>query len=255
MNPTLQALLDLQDTDREIYRVRAELERLPRELSSRGEKLTGLRERIAELNKDAQDLRIRVKEVEDTVANLRARQRKLEAESNEPGVDAALLASYQHEIRTVKGTINEAEEDGLRLLSLADGKIEEAAQHEATLEEELPDFTKFEEAVATETAAAEARLAKLEEERKGLESEGIPEEQLTLYLGLLERREGEALAEVALRYHWYFPALVLPMASRKRLTSQLPKTRYSNPSILTDVANGWLNRLFRTLAELMHCHM
>lgn len=197
MNPTLQALLDLQDTDREIYRVRAELERLPRELSSRGEKLTGLRERIAELNKDAQDLRIRVNEVEDTVANLRARQRKLEAESNEPGVDAALLASYQHEIRTVKGTISEAEEDGLRLLTLADGKIEEATQHEATLEEQLPDFTKFEEAVATETAAAEARLAKLEEERKGLESEGIPEEQLTLYLGLLERREGEALAELA----------------------------------------------------------
>ena len=66
-----------------------------------------------------------------------------------------------------------------------------------SLEAELPDFGKFEEAVATETAAAEARLAKLQEERKGLESEGIPEDQLTLYLGLLERREGEALAELA----------------------------------------------------------
>ena len=59
-----------------------------------------------------------------------------------------------------------------------------------------------EQADATSDAAAASRaearrLAKLEEERKGLESEGIPEEQLTLYLGLLERREGEALAELA----------------------------------------------------------
>lgn len=197
MNQTLQALLSLQDTDRQIYRVRAELQRLPKELRARHKKLSDLVTLAGQCRKEAQQMRSQVREVENSVTTLRIRQRKLEKECNSESVDAALLASYQHEIRTVRDNISEAEDDGLNLLSEADDKQTQAEGFEATVTAERPDFDALSTAVRTELADASARLETLDAQRNTLQSDTIPEEQLTLYKGLLERREGEALAELA----------------------------------------------------------
>jgi predicted nucleic acid-binding Zn-ribbon protein len=196
MNQTLQALLSLQDTDRQIYRLRAELQRLPQELKIRHKKLSDMVTMAKQYRAEAQHLRSQVKEVEDSVTILRMRQRKLEKECNSVGVDAALLASYQHEIRTVKDTISEAEDDGLNMLAEADEKQVQAEQLEATVVAERPDFDALSAAVKAELTEATAKLEALDAQRTNLQSATIPEDQLNLYKGLLERREGEALAEL-----------------------------------------------------------
>ncbi len=112
------------------------------------------------------------------------------------GVDAALLASYQHEIRTVKDNISEAEDDGLNMLAEADEKQVQAEQLETTVVAERPDFDALSAAVKAELTEATAKLEALDAQRTNLQSATIPEDQLTLYKGLLERREGEALAEL-----------------------------------------------------------
>lgn len=197
MHPAIQALLRLQSTDREIYRVQDELERLPRELEEREAKLAELESRSGARDTEAKSLRLRVKDVEETVTGLRARQRKLEQECASQRVDAALLAAYQHEIRTVKGTISEAEDEGLKMLEQAQERSAEAEQLRAKHAEELPVFKVFAGNVQSELEAARRRLAKLEEERSGIEESEIPADQLSLYQGLLERRDGEAMAELA----------------------------------------------------------
>ncbi|MAE46036.1 MAG: hypothetical protein CMJ86_04000 [Planctomycetes bacterium] len=197
MNQTLQALLSLQDTDRQIYRLRAELQRLPQELKVRHKKLSDMVTMSKQCRAEAQHLRLQVKEVEESVTVLRMRQRKLEKECNSEGVDAALLASYQHEIRTVKDTISEAEDDGLNMLAEADEKQVQAEQLETTVVAERPDFDALSAAVKAELNEASAKLEALDAQRTNLQSSTIPEDQLMLYKGLLERREGEALAELA----------------------------------------------------------
>jgi hypothetical protein len=196
MNQTLQALLSLQDTDRQIYRLRAELQRLPQELKIRHKKLSDMVTMSKQYRAEAQHLRSQVKEIEDSVTILRMRQRKLEKECNSVGVDAALLASYQHEIRTVKDNISEAEDDGLNMLAEADEKQVQAEQLEATVVAERPDFDALSAAVKAELTEATAKLEALDAQRTNLQSATIPEDQLNLYKGLLERREGEALAEL-----------------------------------------------------------
>ena len=196
MNQTLQALLSLQDTDRQIYRVRAELQRLPEELRARHTKLSDMVTLAHKCRAASQHLRSQVKEIEDSVTVQRIRQRKLEKECNSEGVDAALLAAYQHEIRTVKYTVSDAEDEGLALLAQADEKQAQAEEVEATVIAERPDFDALSEAVRTEMAEAAARLEALDAQRISLQSDTIPDAQLTLYKGLLERRQGEALAEL-----------------------------------------------------------
>ena len=196
MQATLNALRGLQEIDRHIYRVQTELKRLPKELEDRSAALTRLREAIEEREYALKEFRAQIKEIEDTTTGLRQRLRKLEHESNSQKVDAAMLASYQHEMRQVKRTVSQAEDDGLRLVSEADEAGAGVSELEVREKEELAVFEEFQANVAKETAAAEKELAELEAKREKEASTNVEAPVLDLYTKLLVTRHGEAMAEL-----------------------------------------------------------
>ncbi len=197
MQPITQALLDLQEIDRKLYRVESELERLPAEVAQREHELAQIEARIAELTQQAAATRRDAKEVEDYTVGMRQRQRKLESESTKGKIDAAMLASYQHEIRSLKRGISEAEDEALRKLGAAEAIEKERAELEQRLAEERRIFEEFQSNVEKELAVAKARQAELLAERQSASAEGVPPEALELYRRLLKTREGEALSELA----------------------------------------------------------
>lgn len=196
MQDTLQALLGLQEIDRHIFRVEAELRRLPAELAARREALERRMAELAERKRAVFELRTQIKEIEDVTTQQRQRQRKLEGEAMKSKTDAAMLAAYDHEIRSLKRTIGQAEEDGLKLVESTDELELQIARLEAELAEEQKVFEEFRRNVEEETAQAEARLGELRRELAQHSAEDVAPDHLDLYRRLLSTREGEALAEL-----------------------------------------------------------
>jgi len=194
MNETLQALLSLQEIDRKIFRVERELTRLPKELSDRQEAFEAIEHELAHKRKEAFDLRAQLKEVEDITTGQRQRLRKLEGEAHKTGVDAAMLAHYEHEIRMVKQTVSQAEDDGLKMVDHLERLDEAVNEGQSRIASEKETFDAFRENVEKEIAAAEGRMAELQAKREKATSVDIPPAQLEVYKGLLRTREGEALA-------------------------------------------------------------
>ncbi|MEZ6013673.1 MAG: C4-type zinc ribbon domain-containing protein [Planctomycetota bacterium] len=197
MNSTLQALLALQEVDRLIFKVERELVALPAELARREAGLAETRVRLEEKQREVHEARTQIKEIEHVTVGRRQHQRKLEAQSSSGKADAALIASYEHEIRNTKRTIADAENDILRMMMRIEELEREISLAAATLAEEERVFEEFSANVASETAAAEASLAELMNQRAQVSAGGIPVAQLEMYRGLLKTREGEALAELS----------------------------------------------------------
>lgn len=197
MQETLKALLGLQQIDRHIFSVEAELRRLPLELQRRQAVLDAQSARVEELRRRAHDLRSESKEIEGYTVKMRQRQRKLENECASHKIDAAMLAAYQHEIRTLKHNVSQAEDDALEKMELVDALEKEQAEVEAKLTQERSDFEILRGNVETELAAAESRQAELTHERESLSADDIQPGHLELYRRLLQIREGEALAELS----------------------------------------------------------
>jgi len=196
MQETLRVLLGLQEIDRQIFGVERELARLPRELAQRRE---GLDQKAAELdglNERVRTLRAGLKEIEDMTTQARQRVRKLEGESQKSKSDVALLAAYDHEIRSLKRRISQDEEDGLQIVEEIEGVEREIGERREQLSAARTVFEEYRENVANETNQAEERLARLRSDLETRTSGQIPPNYLTLYRSLLARREGEALAEL-----------------------------------------------------------
>lgn len=199
MQETLQALRSLQDVDRHIFKVEEELKRLPVELATRQAEVTRLKSEIDQRHKAVTDLRHNVKEIELATAGQRERKRKLEAESASGKVDAAMLASYTHEIRSVERTVDQAESDALRMVSQSDSLEKDIVEMQLRLDSEQTIFETFSANVDTETIEAQDRLTELTAKREAAGSAAGPIDATTLelYRRLLTTREGEALAELS----------------------------------------------------------
>ena len=196
MQAVLQALLALQEIDRDIFRTQGELKRLPAERASRKAEIEKRLARLADLRTRATTLRVRIKEIEDLTTTQRQRVRKVENEAAGSRNDMALLAAFQHQIKTLKREISSSEEEGLRLVEEVEG-IEESAK---SLGQEAADaqkvFLEFSANVDRELGAAKAKLAELESLRAQRKRSDIPDEALALYTRILGSREGVATAEL-----------------------------------------------------------
>ena len=197
MHPTLQAFINLQEVDRKIFKVESEMERLPKERAQREEALGAQAGAVEDKQAEALALRTQAKEIEHHTTTLRQRQRKLEHSSSSGKVDAAMLASYDHEIRNLKRTISDAEGDALRQLEQAETIEKEIIEMTANLEQERGYFTEFSANVDKELAEATIKRDGLLAKRSEVSAEDIPAAQLETYKGLLKTREGEALAELS----------------------------------------------------------
>lgn len=196
MQETLQALLNLQEIDREIFRTQAELKRLPTERQARKTEFEKRVARLAEVKTEGKVLRVRIKEIEDATTTQRQRVRKVENEAANSRQDMALLAAYQHEIRSLKREIGNSEEEGLQLVERVEGIEAQAATLQAEIESEQKIFQEFSSNVEREIAVAQKKLSAMEAERKKRLSSEIPAESLAIYTRLLAAREGVALAQL-----------------------------------------------------------
>jgi predicted nucleic acid-binding Zn-ribbon protein len=196
MDQTLQALLGLQEIDRDVFRIERELERLPAEREARQGELDRRMERINELKQLAVTERARAKEVEDQTRTQRQRIKKLENEASAARADMALQVAFQHEIRTLRRSISTGEEEALGMLERVEALEKEQAAAEAELETATADFEALSANVEAEMAEARGRLEELLARRSERLSADVPDEALAIYKRLLQAREGEALAEL-----------------------------------------------------------
>ncbi|MCC6405939.1 MAG: hypothetical protein IT453_02150 [Planctomycetes bacterium] len=194
MQDTIRALRALQELDTDIYRLKAELKRLPEERAKRRKDIDQQISRVEERQKAARELRTKIKEIEDTTSKERQRIRKLENEAANSRGDAASLAAYQHEIKTLKRDISNAEEQGLELVGQAESIESDIKSQRASIDDAEKTFAEFVKNVERETAEAQQKLDALLSQRKQRMAKDLAPESLGLYERLLVAREGVALA-------------------------------------------------------------
>ena len=196
LRQTLQILRSLQELDRDIYRLQDELRRFPQELTRKREKLRLESERLAEVEKQLMGAKVRLKEIEDLTTGQRQRVRKLEHEAGESRADAALLVAFQHEIRSLKRDIGEAEEEGMTLLSEIERLTQERGAQQAAVTELEKEFAIYAANIDKEAKETLHRAQAMERERARRGSSQLAPDILGQYEKLLASREGQAMAEL-----------------------------------------------------------
>lgn len=193
MQETMQALRGLQELDEDLFRVHQELERLPQERERRRAGITAKEQQVAVLERQLLDKRMRTKEVEDLTRAHRQRIRKLESEI-QTARDGALIAAYQHEMRSLKREVSDAEEEGLGYVEEAEGLEAERDRLKTEIEAEEETFREYTTNVDNEIAEATRKRDELLALRKERMSSSLEPDVLSKYERLLAAREGVALA-------------------------------------------------------------
>lgn len=196
MQETLRLLRGLQELDHDLYRVKDELRRLPEELLRRRTKLDLEVAKLNELDHKLHELKGRVKEIEDVTTIQRQRIRKLESEAAGSRGDQALLAAFQHEIRTLRRDISESEEEGLGLVDQQKSLGEERDRLKAAINAAEAEYAGYKKNVDQELSQAKQRGAGLDVERKKRLSGSVAPDIRIQYEKLLDIREGRALAQL-----------------------------------------------------------
>ena len=195
MRETIQLLRGIQDLDRELFQVRTEQKRLPEERDRRRARLDALKHEAAEVERASFQLKVRIKEIEDITTSQRQRIRKLEGEAAQARADTALIVAFQHEMRTLRRDIGEAEDEGVGLVEQNDALKAKLTELAAAIAAEEADFATYAANVETELKAARDRGERLVVKRKERLQEGrVSPDVLLQYEKLLDAREGEALA-------------------------------------------------------------
>jgi predicted nucleic acid-binding Zn-ribbon protein len=169
---------------------------LPEERARRRAQVDQLGQRRTETETRHRELAARIREIEDQTTIQRQRMRKVEGEAANSRGDMALLAAFQHQVRTLKRDISIAEEEGLALVEQAEGLKAGIEILAAEVNEAEAAHAEFVANAEAEMRAAREQLERLEAEREKRLSVDLDKESLMLYERLLAAREGVALAEL-----------------------------------------------------------
>lgn len=190
----MEALLILQDRDKELIDLRAELERIPRDEERAHTRLDDDKQRVEDATHTLQETEVEVAKTEldaETRRNTIERLKKQQFETRKNDEYQALA----HEVTRYSEQVDALETRELELMEQADGcrtKVEEAKQAlgrtQALVDEELAGLAKRRESIT-------ARVDELEKERVGLAAD-VSEEVLSLYERLLKSKGGTALSSV-----------------------------------------------------------
>jgi len=196
MQQTLSSLLALQEIDRDIFRVRQELKRLPLERDRRQAILDRKQTEINELKVQIHEQKSRVKEYEEIAGESRARIKKIQGAAANSRADASLHANFEHEIRSLKKSISRGEDEALAYIERFENMEKDMAYKGGVLEEECKVFGEFSENVDLELADATERHDKMAADRETRVKGDIKAETLELYMRLIEARDGDAMARL-----------------------------------------------------------
>ncbi|MBC8451522.1 MAG: hypothetical protein H8D72_02315 [Planctomycetes bacterium] len=193
MQETIQVLLGLQELDTKIYSVKDELRRLPAERERRRKAIDSRIATRDELDSELRRLHLQIKEVDMDTSQSRQKVRKYDGEMNDT-TDGVIVASLQHQIRTLKRDISQAEEESLEAMAAAEELTEKRALVEAQITEDETVFAEFETNMKAEMAAAEILLAELLAKREKRLTGDLDREVVDVYERRLDAREGMALS-------------------------------------------------------------
>lgn len=193
MRDVLRVLVDLQETDEDLFRIRRELARLPQERDRRRAEIDARIQRVKELEGDILKLSMQEKELEDATKANRQRIMKLETESGKTA-DQALLAAYGHEQRTLRRENSDVEDEILRLTERREALEQDRNRLKEEIEADEADFAVYKSNVEAEIAAAAQKEEAMSKEREQRMGSAVPPDVRDTYEKLLEAREGMALA-------------------------------------------------------------
>jgi len=193
MQQTIQVLLGLQELDTKIYSVKDELKRLPAERNRRQKAINARTATREDFDNELMRLHLAIKEVDMDTTQSRQKVRKYEGELNDT-TDGTVVASLQHQIRSLKRDISQAEEEGLESVGRSEELTEKRNAVQALITEEEGFFAEFEKNMTKEMAAAEKKLAELLTDREKRLSGDLDASVVDVYSRLLDSREGVALS-------------------------------------------------------------
>jgi len=195
MQETLRTLWGIQEIDRDLFRVKEELKRLPAERASREQKLQEMKAQIQASRDDSAEVDARVQEIETQAITQRQKIRKLEDEAGSSR-DMAFVEACRYEVRELQREIKRNERVCMEMMVANEEQGEGLKKDEEKLTVEEDDFAKLSEGIDREIADAEGRRSVLETTRNERLGEGVNPDTLQLYDRLLGARDGQAMAVV-----------------------------------------------------------
>jgi hypothetical protein len=193
MNDELLALVQLQDTDQNISRLRAEIDALPKQLAALEEKLGQQKARLDEASKSAKEEDAKRRRMESDLKDLQQKILKFRDQSSSVKTNEQYHA-LQHEIGFAEAEIRKIEDrelDSMERSEQLDGQIR-------IVQQELHDNARVveleKESARNASEEQQKRLAALKEDRARLRGQ-ISESILETYDRIASSR-GTALARV-----------------------------------------------------------
>lgn len=195
MQKTIQKLRGLQQLDTKIYSVKDELRRLPAERERRRKAINGRTATRDDLDNQITQLKLQIREIEMDATQRRQKIRKYESELNDT-TDGVIVASLQHQIRTLKRDVSQGEDETLEFMTTLEDLTNKREALDAEVQEEERHFAEFETNMQAEMKAAEAKLKELTAERIANLSGDMDQSVVRVYESLLDSREGVALSQL-----------------------------------------------------------
>lgn len=194
MNPTVEALLVLQERDSRVTTLTAELAHLPEQiadvdedLAARTAKFDELRNRTRQIEADRKKIDLDVQSRQAAIARYRSQQQQ--TRKNEE------FAALNHEIQHAEKEISALEDSELELMEAYDKGLAEvaAAQKELAVFEEKARHKKAEMEKRAAVVAAELAAAK---ERQAAAEQAVPEDALPRYRRILKSKKDVAIVPI-----------------------------------------------------------
>ncbi len=194
MNPTVEALLVLQERDVRVANLTAELEELPRqitavenELAKRTAKFDELKNHTRQIEADRKKLDLEVQSKQGAIARYRSQQQQ--TRKNEE------FAALNHEIEHAEKEISTLEDSELELMeaydkglvAVAEGQ-KELAQHQEKAKQKKADLEKRVAAVTSDLVAAREKQATAEK--------AVGEDELARYRRILKSKKDIAIVPI-----------------------------------------------------------
>jgi predicted nucleic acid-binding Zn-ribbon protein len=194
LHPEVKQLLQLQQLDQEIARIRKDLVSLPQEEHKRERRLQVVR-RVHDDKKAALlDSEVKARATEKSILQADEEVKKLETRLNGVKNNAEYQATLLH-IESVKRERARLEEEGVALLEQVETLRADVhkALAEATQEQKV--FEQFHKEAAELRARREGEAARVAERRPGLAS-GLPRDLVERYEKLFQVRDGLAVCPI-----------------------------------------------------------
>ena len=193
MNDELLALVQLQDTDQHINRLRTEIAALPKRLAAHEEKLASQKAKVDQVTKEVKEEEVKRRRLESDLKDLQQKILKFREQSSSVKTNEQFHA-LQHEISYAEAEIRKIEDRELESME----RSEKSETQLRASQQELADNSKVVELEKESTRKAsedqQKHLAALTEDRTRLRSR-ITESNLSSYDRIASSR-GTALARV-----------------------------------------------------------